>query len=141
MEHQPNGCPAADWKKWTTYAAKLTRAHLPIMEPLFRQICEAVHARGLGWNARVDGKTIGFKAPGGKSFKIAVHSDAAKGEPPSLLIHLGKPLDELGVPNPYPDLPMFWVPKDAAQGWNVFGEHRIPDVGIAVDLAIDHGQP
>ena len=63
------------------------------MEPLFQQICEAVHARGLGWNARVDSRTIGFKAIGGKSFKIAVHSDAAKGEPPSFLIHPGKPLE------------------------------------------------
>jgi hypothetical protein len=141
MESQPNACPEADLKKWTTYAARLTRAHLPIMEPLFRQICEAVQARGLGWIARVDGKTIGFKAPGGERFKIAVHSDAAKSEPPSLLIHPGKPLADLGLANPYPDLPMFWLPKRAAQGWSVFGAHRIPDVGIAVELAVDHGQP
>ena len=141
MEPQPNGCPAADWKKWESYARKVTAAHLPIMEALFRRICEAVHARGLGWNARVDGRTIGFKAPGGETFKIAVHGDSAKGDAPSILIHPDKPLEEIGLANPYPDLPMFWVAKHAAQGWSVFGEHRIPDVGIAVELAIEYGRP
>jgi hypothetical protein len=118
-----------------------------IVRALFERICEAIQERGLNWKAYRDGQTIGFKASRDGLFKIAVHAGAGPNprerfpNPPSFLIHTGLPLSELGIDNPYPDLPVFWDERFTAQGWNVFSERRIPDVGIAVDLAVERGQP
>src|SRR5438874_8798787 len=80
-------------------------------------------------------------APGGEAFKVALHSaKRERGEfrPPSFLIHPGIPLEDRGIPNPYPDLRMFWVAERSAQGWSVSSMRQIPAVGPAIDLALEY---
>jgi hypothetical protein len=118
--------------------------YLPVMRELFERICEAAAARGLDWKARKDGDTIGFKSPLDPTFKIAIHcfpKSKRVYEPPSLLIHPPRPLADLGVANPYPDLQTFWTEPWGAQGWSVPIVRDIPDVGPAVDLAVRLGRP
>jgi hypothetical protein len=142
-----SGCPDAAWRVWDAYSSRVPGGSLAIVRALFERICEVIQERRLDWTAHRDGQTIGFKASRDGMFKIAVHAGTGPNpqervlNPPSFLIHPGLPLSELGIDNPYPDLKMFWDERFRAQGWNVFSEWRIPDVGIAVDLAVEHGRP
>jgi hypothetical protein len=125
---------------WDAYSEHVPRSALPVVRELFERFCDEIQARQLGWKARREGETIGFKAPQGGTFKIAIHVNASGArvyEPPSFLIHPRAAL----VANPYPDLPTFWVAKFSAQGWSVPTEVRIPDVRPAIDLAVEHGRP
>jgi hypothetical protein len=113
------------------------------MRELFLRLCQAVHARGLPWRALAQGETVGFGESGTRAFKVALHSYPKTKkvfEPPSILIHPPRPLADLGVPNPYPELRSSWVAQFSAQGWTVPSERAIPDVAAAVDLAIAHGR-
>jgi hypothetical protein len=130
---------------WDAYEPKVPGASVEIMRTLFERFCEEIQARGLQWKAARQHQVVGFKStPGGEAFKIALH--AAKQErgefkPPSFLIHPGLRLEDCGIPNPYPDLKMFWVAEHSAQGWNVFSVRQIPDVAAAVELALEYGKP
>jgi hypothetical protein len=145
-EGEPGECPTKDLNVWNAYSSRVPQSSLPIVRALFERICGAVHARGLGWNAYRDGQTIGFKSTPNGTFKIAVHVGAGArpqdrvSNPPSFLIHPDPPVQLAAEANPYPDLPTFWNVTFGAQGWNVFTESRIPDVGLAVDLAAKHGR-
>lgn len=113
------------------------------MRGLFVALCAEVHERGLGWRAATDGETIGFKATGEETFKVALHA-ARKGNPdyrpPSLLIHPFAPLADLGVDDPYPERQPFQVPEHNVHGWWISPLRDLPDVGAAVDLAVAHGR-
>jgi len=116
------------------------------MRSLFQRVCEEIQRRELSWRAAKDGETIGFKAtPGGVAFKVAMHCALKQQEefkPPSLLIQPGRPIEDQGEPNPYPELGKpFWVAQYSAQGWTVGAPWRVPDPRPVVDLAIRHGQP
>lgn len=115
------------------------------MRALFERFCVEIRARGLPWGAAVQGQTIGFKVrPGGETFKVALHSarqERGEFKAPSFLIHPGFPLADRGIANPYPDLKMFWEAKYSAQGWGVFSMRQLPEVGAAVDLALEYGKP
>jgi hypothetical protein len=133
----------ADQAVWDRYARRVRETHVELMHDLFGRLSEAVHERGLGWRAATDGETIGFKAPGEPTFKVALHA-ARKGNPdyrpPSLLIHPTAPLGELGVDDPYPDRDPFNVAKHAAHGWWISPLRDLPDVGAAVELAATYGR-
>jgi hypothetical protein len=118
-------------------------ANLPILRELFLLLCDAVHARGLPWQARTSGEVIGFKARGGSSFKVTLHAYTKEKlvyEPPSFLIHPPAPLADLGFDDPYPDLRSFWVAQFSAQGWSVPTTSDIPGLDAAVDLAVRLGR-
>jgi hypothetical protein len=135
-------CRPQDWAVWEKYAKQLPRASLPVMRELFARVCEQIEERQLDWRAGRDGETVGFKRPGGKSFKVALHSNpqgASEYKPPSLLIH---PRAELAA-NPYEHerLQMFYIGEyGGAQGWSVPATGLIPDVAPVVELAIAVGR-
>jgi hypothetical protein len=136
-------CPPADEVVWKRYAGQLRETHLPLMRGLFSALCAAVHERGLGWRAATDGETIGFKATGEPTFKVALHASREGNpdyRPPSLLIHPVATLADLGVEDPYPHCGRFWVAEYAAHGWWISPLHDVPDVTAAVDLAATHGR-
>ena len=113
------------------------------MGELFLRLCEAINARGLPWHARATGETIGFREPGERTFKVALHSYPKIKkvyEPPSILIHPSRPLSDLGAADPYPELRSFWVAQFSAQGWSVPTPAAIPDLAAAVELAIAYGR-
>jgi hypothetical protein len=140
-----DGCPEKDWRVWTRFERRVPASSVEVMRALFERFCGEIQARGLPWGAATDGQAIGFKVkPGGNTFKIALHSakrERGEFKPPSFLIHPGFPLDDRGVPNPYPDLRMFWEARYSAQGWSVFSTRQIPEVAAAVDLALAYGKP
>jgi hypothetical protein len=138
-----DGCPEKDRRVWAVYEPRVPASSVEVMRALFERFCGEVQARGLRWGAAVDGQTIGFKVrPGGDTFKVALHS-AKRGEfkPPSFLIHPGFSLEDRGIPNPYPDLRMFWEARYSAQGWSVFSMRQVPEVAAAVDFALAYGKP
>ena len=139
-----SGCPEKDWKVWAAFEPKVPGSSVEVMRTLFERFCEEIQARGLPWGAAVHGQTLGFTArPGGETFKVAVHSatrERGEFKPPSFLIHPGFPLEDRGIPNPYPDLRMFWEATYSAQGWSVFSTRQNPEVGAAVDLALAYGK-
>jgi hypothetical protein len=139
-----SGCPDADWRVWHAYSSRVPESSLEIVRTLFERICEAIQARELEWSAYRDVQTIGFKSTAEGSFKIAIHVGAGPrpqdrvSNPPSFLVHPDPPV-QLET-NPFPELLTFWDDRFNAQGWNVFSERRIPDMGIAVELALEHGR-
>ena len=136
-------CLPVDLAVWDRYALQVRDTNLQVMRDLFLALCRAVQERGLNWRAATDGETIGFKATGESTFKVALHA-SRKGnpdyQPPSLLIHPSAPLPDLGVDDPYPDNNPFWVPEYAAHGWWISPLRALPDVGAAVELAVAHGR-
>lgn len=94
--------------------------------------------------ARID---IGFRDVAGCKLRVAIHVGQQKPpprtrefKPPSLLISSAGTARRPRRERPYPQLPSFWEPRYSAYGWNVFSGERIPDVGIAVDLAAKYGR-
>jgi hypothetical protein len=129
------------FERWSKKAPANTRE---IVRVLFVRICEAVEARELLWKTYTEVDNVGFKASSAGKFKIAINTEKTPTsfDPPSFLVHPGVELKDLGVANPFPNLPMFWNAKYAAQGWSVFSTEMIPDdLGPVVDLAVKYGQP
>jgi hypothetical protein len=129
---------------WNRYCVKVREAYLATMSELFLRLCEEVQVQGLGWRARTDGDTIGFKAPGEPTFKVALHAHPRGSlvyEPPSLLVHPRIPLADLGVSNPYRELNWFWVVEFGAHGWSIPTSGEIPDVRPAIEIAVAYGRP
>jgi hypothetical protein len=136
-------CPSADLAVWQRHQAKVRETDLPIMRELFLRLCEAAQARGVPWRARVTGDTIGFRASGDSTFRVALHANPKNKlvyEPPSILIHPSRPLSDIGVPDPYPELRSFWVAQFSAHGWSVPTTRDIPGLAAAVELALAHGR-
>jgi hypothetical protein len=136
-----SNCSPAD--EAVRYAGQVRETHLEAMRNLFVALCAAVRERGLGWRAATDGETIGFKAAGEPTFKVALHAARKRNpdyRPPSLLIHPVAPLVDLGLDDPYPDREPFQVPENAAHGWWISPLRDLPDVGAAVELAVAHGR-
>jgi hypothetical protein len=137
-------CPDAAWRVFERWSRNAPASTLEIVRTLFERICEAVEARGLPWKGYTQYDNVGFKEASSGAFKIVINTERTPTtfDPPSFLIHPGVELKDLGEPNPYPDLPTFWVVQYAAQGWSVFSTRMIPDdLGAAVDLAVKYGQP
>jgi hypothetical protein len=101
------------------------------MRELFTRLCDAVRERDLGWTPRRDGESLVFTSR--SENPVAIH--VSRAAPPSFLIRLPAPLAELDEANPYPGLPMFWIARFRAQGWNVEREDDVPDLSVAVEIA------
>jgi hypothetical protein len=122
-----------DWG-WDKYEEEL---HLPaerlaVGQEVLARVLAAITERELPWRATFRKGYIAIQR--GSGWNVAIIDLMGK-SPPRFAVKLPATPDDLGLRNPYPDLPE--VAWDAREewGWTIPTVAQIPDVGLALDLA------
>ncbi|HET7485599.1 MAG TPA: hypothetical protein VFJ64_09515 [Solirubrobacterales bacterium] len=129
---EPQG-PVEPWD-WPAFgeALGISQQRIEVGRALVDRIEAALRDRGLPWKTAFRKGYVGFQRSGGYNVLIV---DLYWRRAPRLAVKIPAPIDELGMPDPFPDLDSSWVEAEREWGWTVPSVSAIPDVNRAIELA------
>jgi len=124
---------AAEWS-WESYGTELnvSQDRLAIARSIVDGLESVIADRELPWQKRFRKGYIAFQRPGGYNVMVV---DLIWNKPVRVSLKSQVPLSELGIANPYPQLPAVWSATSAEWGWHVPTATSV-DPSVVVDLAL-----
>lgn len=118
---------------WDSYARELSvpAQRLQIGLALVERLESAVAERELPWQIQFRKGYVALQRPG--QYNVAVADIYWRGAP-RFSVKIPAPPEELGLRNPFPELPAKWNAESHEWDWTIPSVNAIPNVGVALDL-------
>ena len=125
-----------DWS-WELYTdeLKIPDTHVAVGRALVAQVEQALACRVLPWKPIFRKGYVAIQRPGGYNAAVI---DLWWRKTPRFAVKIPAAPGELGLASPYPGLADDWNPDDNEWGWTIPTLEALPDVGVALGLALPY---
>jgi hypothetical protein len=130
---RPESEEPTEWD-WRGFGEELgiNQSRIEVGRALVERIERDLRNRGISWKTVFRKGYVGFQRSGGYNVLIV---DVYWRGAPRLAVKIPASPEELGLPDPYPQLVSSWVEAEREWGWTIPSVDAIPELNTAIELA------